>query len=192
MQWTIGDYEVSVTTILTRGSLCVYRGSENVTKQVFGEDFPEVLPTPDNVIVALQWCQDRLPENQARLELESEISRKVSLFSDYHKDFYGYRPNTTGWSREKIVEAYDQLQTEREAMTKTLEGRSELRRNCWWFEDAVNFSDFCTKFAELHSDHASPGFLREQFDLLEAGVRDARIHDTAFNAYRGIGLGGVA
>lgn len=69
-----------------------------------------------------------------------------------------------------------------------IEGRNSLRSEGYELSDNVNFLDFSLEFSMLHQSHASEKFLREQFDLLKAGVRDSRIHDTAFNAWRKIGL----
>lgn len=52
---------------------------------------------------------------------------------------------------------------------------------------AINFVSFAATFRRLHRAHVEQTYLVKQFDLLKQGVRDARIHDTSFNAWRELG-----
>jgi uncharacterized protein YbcI len=57
---------------------------------------------------------------------------KAELVSDYHKDFYGVRPdNLRNMSFEERVALYNRITKEHEAMQKTPEGRALLTQRGW-------------------------------------------------------------
>lgn len=133
-KFVIGDYEVSITSHRHPG-LCVYRNGKdrslNLTERIFGE--PETYPDPDKVAKALIWCQEA-----ARLAAEpSGRSReeKLRLLSDYHKDFYGWRPDTSRMTEDEILAAWDKITAEFEEKKKTPEGRQWLRDRHWCVDE---------------------------------------------------------
>jgi hypothetical protein len=69
----------------------------------------------------------------------THLSDLQSYFSDYHKDFYGFRPRPTAdlwndatWLQKQI----DYIDSAIERMKETFEGREELRCNNWIIEEA--------------------------------------------------------
>ncbi len=81
------------------------------------------------VVVDAQGMQPSSPtvENDD----SDEIDRKASLFSDYHKDFFGVRPDVSGMSREDRAKAYDAITDEIKQFKRTAEGRAFLRSRGW-------------------------------------------------------------
>ena len=69
----------------------------------------------------------------------NSISKLLSYWGDYHKDFYGYRPrcvtldqaNSEQWILEQIAIIDSQI----EFLKQTTEGRATLRSNGWCIED---------------------------------------------------------
>ena len=62
-----------------------------------------------------------------------------SYFSDFHKDFYGFRPRSATpeqwrsaeWLKEQITYIHDEM----DHMKETASGRAELRRQGWVIEE---------------------------------------------------------
>ena len=62
-----------------------------------------------------------------------------SYFSDFHKDFYGFRPRSATpeqwrsaeWLKSSITAIHDVM----DQMKETTAGREELRRNGWHIEE---------------------------------------------------------
>jgi hypothetical protein len=67
------------------------------------------------------------------------VSELMSHWSDYHKEFYGYRPrfatpdqvNSEQWLTEQIAEIDRQIEDRK----KTFEGRESLRADGWIIEE---------------------------------------------------------
>jgi len=63
-----------------------------------------------------------------------------SYFSDFHKDFYGYRPRSATpeqwrsaeWLKASITAIHDTM----DAMKETAQGRAELRSQGWSVEES--------------------------------------------------------
>jgi hypothetical protein len=73
------------------------------------------------------------------------VEELQGYFSDFHKDFYGFRPRTLGsdedWSNRSWLEAQiNRIHDTMDAMKKTFEGRKELRDNGWVIDEA-DFAD---------------------------------------------------
>lgn len=69
----------------------------------------------------------------------TELESAQSIFSDFHKDFYGYRPrfateeqwNSIAWLDEQILAIHNAM----DEMKKTPEGRAQLREQGWVIEE---------------------------------------------------------
>jgi hypothetical protein len=73
------------------------------------------------------------------------VEELQGYFSDFHKDFYGFRPRTLGsdkdWrSRDWLVAHIDAIHNAMDAMKKTYSGREELRMAGWVIDEA-DFND---------------------------------------------------
>ncbi len=69
-------------------------------------------------------------------EESAEIFRKAEQYSDYHKDFYGYRPSDiAGLSPRELALRYDLISAEHQRLLQTAAGRAELRANGWSVPD---------------------------------------------------------
>lgn len=67
------------------------------------------------------------------------VDELQSYFSDFHKDYYGYRPRATHkqWNdRDWLVEHIDGIHNAMDAMKKTPEGREQLRREGWQIDES--------------------------------------------------------
>lgn len=68
-----------------------------------------------------------------------------SYYSDFHKDFYGWRPRGATpeqWSnRGYLVEHINAIHDALDAMKKTESGRAELRSAGWVIEDEADVID---------------------------------------------------
>lgn len=65
---------------------------------------------------------------------ESELAavfHKASLYSDFHKDFYGTRPIYDGASPRELAARFDAIHSEIQVMKSTPEGRAKLRADGW-------------------------------------------------------------
>lgn len=63
----------------------------------------------------------------------TEFDELASLYSDFHKDVYGFRPR---FSSEVTVEglraAIDALHASQQRRTETFAGREQMREDGWW------------------------------------------------------------
>jgi hypothetical protein len=68
-----------------------------------------------------------------------------SYYSDFHKDFYGWRPRGATpeqWTnREFLVDQINGIHDALDAMKTTPEGRAQLRRDGWVVEDEPEVID---------------------------------------------------
>jgi len=68
-------------------------------------------------------------------DTRTEVEKLQDEFSDFHKDFYGFRPryatesewNSAAWLKAEIQAIVDTMKE----MEKTFAGREELRANFW-------------------------------------------------------------
>lgn len=73
--------------------------------------------------------------------LESlSVDELQSYLSDFHKDFYGFRPRgiytPAEWENPSVlIDAINRIHDAMDAMKKTPEGRAELRANGWVIEE---------------------------------------------------------
>jgi hypothetical protein len=99
-------------------------------RNCWGDDL--TLHVEEGLIVMVEASPRPVPEvNKPGEERFGELWRKVQTYSDYHKDFYGYRPTGDSLSPLETVVAFDAIAAEHEAMMKTREGRVILRANGW-------------------------------------------------------------
>ena len=68
------------------------------------------------------------------------VDELQGIFSDFHKDFYGFRPRGFGteqdWNnRDWLIAQIDRIHDAFEAMKTTFAGREELRQNGWLVEE---------------------------------------------------------
>ena len=73
------------------------------------------------------------------------VEELQGYFSDFHKDFYGFRPRTLGssedWNnREWLESQINRIHDTMDAMKKTYSGREELRI-AGWIIDEAEFND---------------------------------------------------
>jgi len=69
------------------------------------------------------------------------VEELQGYFSDFHKDFYGFRPRTLGsdadWrDRGWLEQQIDAIHTVMDSMKATFAGREELRQRGWVVEEA--------------------------------------------------------
>jgi hypothetical protein len=58
------------------------------------------------------------------------------IFSDWHKDTYGFRPRHVSFDdREALIEGCKQLAAYHDKMNETFEGREELREAGWIIQE---------------------------------------------------------
>lgn len=63
--------------------------------------------------------------------METETDEyKLTLYSDFHKDVFGYRPRNCH-TREERIAAYDAAASHFAALKQTPEGREALRADGW-------------------------------------------------------------
>ena len=70
---------------------------------------------------------------------EFTVEELQSYFSDFHKDYYGFRPrfatteqwNDIGWLKEQI----DGIHNAMDELKKTPEGRNQLRAEGWVIDE---------------------------------------------------------
>lgn len=69
----------------------------------------------------------------------TKLQSLQSEFSDFHKDFYGFRPRYSSneqWNSEAYLEAQiKSIHDQMEAMKSTFQGREELREQGWVIEE---------------------------------------------------------
>lgn len=73
--------------------------------------------------------------------LESmSVDELQSYLSDFHKDFYGFRPRgytNVDWNnKEFLIRCIDNIHKHMDAMKQTTEGRAELRANGWQIDES--------------------------------------------------------
>ena len=68
-----------------------------------------------------------------------ELDELQSYFSDFYKDFYGYRPrfatNQQWIDREWLIEAISAIHMDMDNLKKTPEGRAQLREEGWSIDE---------------------------------------------------------
>ena len=69
------------------------------------------------------------------------VEELQSYFSDFHKDYYGFRPRFATpeqWrDREWLIESIDAIHDAMDERKKTPEGRASLRAEGWHIEENV-------------------------------------------------------
>jgi hypothetical protein len=67
------------------------------------------------------------------------VDELQSYFSDFHKDYYGYRPRFATYEqwndRDWLVEHIDAIHDAMDEMKKTPEGRKRLRAQGWVIDE---------------------------------------------------------
>ena len=68
------------------------------------------------------------------------VDELQGYYSDFHKDFYGFRPRGFGsvedWNnRDWLIAQIDRIHDAMDSMKSTFEGREELRQNGWLVEE---------------------------------------------------------
>ena len=70
---------------------------------------------------------------------DMNVDELQSYFSDFHKDYYGFRPRFATYEqwndREWLVEHINGIHDAMDELKKTPEGRAELRANGWVIEE---------------------------------------------------------
>ena len=68
------------------------------------------------------------------------VDELQSYFSDFHKDYYGFRPRFATheeWiNRDWLVEQIDAIHNAMDAMKKTESGRKQLRAEGWVIDES--------------------------------------------------------
>jgi len=86
---------------------------------------------------------------------ELTVEDLQGYYSDFHKDFYGWRPRTATpeqWrDRGFLVEQINRIHDVMDAMKETPQGRAELRRAGWVIEDEPDVID-PAEYAEWSAD----------------------------------------
>ncbi len=84
------------------------------------------------------------------------VDELQGIYSDFHKDFYGWRPRGATpeqWvSREFLVARINAIHDDMDAMKATPAGREELRRAGWVIDDepeVINPAEYAEWSAEL-------------------------------------------
>ena len=89
------------------------------------------------------------------------VEELQSYFSDFHKDFFGFRPRWSTpeqWrSREFLESAINAIHNRMDRMKETLAGREELRAAGWVvdeadYEDMVDPSELAEQSADLDAE----------------------------------------
>jgi len=87
---------------------------------------------------------------------ELSVDELQGYYSDFHKDFYGWRPRSATpeqWrDRGFLVEQINRIHDVMDAMKATPQGRAELRRAGWVVEDepdVINPQEYAEWSAEL-------------------------------------------
>ncbi len=86
---------------------------------------------------------------------ELSVEDLQGYYSDFHKDFYGWRPRTATpeqWrDRVFLVEQINRIHDVMDAMKSTPQGRAELRAAGWVIEDEPEVID-PAEYAEWSAD----------------------------------------
>lgn len=86
---------------------------------------------------------------------ELTVDELQGYYSDFHKDFYGWRPRTATpeqWrDRGFLVEQINRIHDVMDAMKATPQGRAELRAAGWVIEDEPEVID-PVEYAEWSAD----------------------------------------
>ena len=68
-----------------------------------------------------------------------ELSRRdelAQIYSDFHKDMYGFRPRHAGdWTEEQLKAEIDSMHASLKKQEETFEGREQMREDGWWAEE---------------------------------------------------------
>jgi hypothetical protein len=70
-----------------------------------------------------------------------DVEELQSYFSDFHKDYYGFRPRgiytPAEWQdREVLIKAINQIHDAMDEMKKTASGREQLRAEGWQIDES--------------------------------------------------------
>lgn len=69
-----------------------------------------------------------------------DVDQLQSYFSDFHKDYYGFRPRFATpeqWrNRDWLVEHINDIHNAMDAMKKTAKGREQLRADGWQIDES--------------------------------------------------------
>ena len=90
---------------------------------------------------------------------ELSVEDLQGYYSDFHKDFHGWRPRGATpeqWrDRGFLVEQINRIHDAMDAMKATPEGRAELRRAGWVFEDPeiIDPKEYAEWSAELDAQY---------------------------------------
>ena len=91
---------------------------------------------------------------------ELTVEDLQGYYSDFHKDFYGWRPRTATpeqWrDRAFLVEHINRIHDVMDAMKSTPQGRAELRKAGWVVEDepdVINPAEYAEWSAELDAQY---------------------------------------
>jgi hypothetical protein len=75
----------------------------------------------------------------AREFTDFSVEELQGYYSDFHKDFYGYRPRGADieqWtSKEYLVEQINLIHNHMDGLKETFEGREQLREQGWIIEE---------------------------------------------------------
>ncbi len=86
---------------------------------------------------------------------ELSVDELQGYYSDFHKDFYGWRPRSATpeqWQdRGFLVEQINRIHDAMDAMKSTPQGRAELRAAGWVIEDEPEMID-PAEYAEWSAD----------------------------------------
>lgn len=97
-----------------------------------GPGYTLTIPSTAPVPTTLADVFDTAPDTFKSDSDLKEIFHKAELYSDYHKDFYGYRPrDISGATPRDLAKRYDAIAEAHQAMLGTAEGRAKLRAAGW-------------------------------------------------------------
>lgn len=90
---------------------------------------------------------------------ELSVEELQGYYSDFHKDFYGWRPRSATpeqWrDRAFLVEQINRIHDVMDAMRETPQGRAELRAAGWVIEDepdVINPAEYAEWSADLDAE----------------------------------------
>jgi hypothetical protein len=99
----------------------------------------------------------------------TEVEQLQSIYSDFHKDYYGFRPRGSSdeqWnSAEWLRAAIQSIKDEMEVRKLSFEGREQLRREGWHIEETDPVLKFAAEMAEQERRDEANRAEQEQFDM---------------------------
>ena len=82
-----------------------------------------------------------------------DIDELQGYFSDFHKDYYGFRPRfatTEQWvTREWLIEEINSIHNAMDEMKETPEGRASLRADGWVIDESEYFGQEGLKHGQI-------------------------------------------